>query len=256
MDCAAEESLVRMKLEQVSSVHSSRFDLVQRRVTVYHDGDPSEVGDAIGELELGVQLIDTTDTTATDEVTPEEPVQRQLLWTVLVINAAFFVLEATTGLISGSMALVADSLDMLADAFVYGMSLAAVGGTLVRKKAVARWSGYFQLTLAVLGFGEVLRRVLGAEALPDFRIMIIVSVLALIANTVCLYLLQGSKSQEVHMRASMIFTSNDIVINLGVIIAGVLVNVLGSSLPDLIVGAVVFAVVSRGAFRILTLASR
>lgn len=252
MDCAAEESLVRMKLERVSSVHYIRFDLAQRRVSVYHDGDPNDVGAAIGELELGANLVETTET---DEAVSEAPVQRRLLWTVLSINAAFFVIEASTGLIARSMALVADSLDMLADAFVYGMSLAAVGGTLVRKKAVARWSGYLQLTLAVLGFAEVLRRVFGAETLPDFRVMIVVSVLALIANTVCLYLLQRSKSEEVHMRASMIFTSNDIIINLGVIVAGVLVNTLGSSLPDLVVGAVVFAVVSRGAFRILRLAT-
>ena len=90
--------------------------------------------------------------------------QRTLLWTVLAINAAFFVIEATTGLISGSMALVADSLDMLADALVYGLSLTAVGGTLTRKQTVARWSGYFQLTLAVVGFGEVLRRVFAITA--------------------------------------------------------------------------------------------
>ena len=55
------------------------------------------------------------------------------------------------------------------------------------------------------------------------------------------------------MRASMIFTSNDIIINLGVITAGVLVSLLDSGLPDLIVGAIVFLVVSRGAWRILTL---
>lgn len=83
--------------------------------------------------------------------------------------------------------------------------------------------------------------------------MIIVSVLALAANSLSLYLLQRSRSREAHMRASMIFTSNDIIINLGVITAGVLVSLLDSGLPDLIVGAIVFLVVSRGAWRILTL---
>ena len=179
--------------------------------------------------------------------------QRRMLWAVLRINATFFVLEITTGLISGSMALVADSLDMLADAFVYGLSLLAVGGTIVRKKTVAQWSGYLQLTLAVIGFVEVVRRVFGVDAQPDVRTMIIVSVLALIANAVSLYLLQRSKTREVHMRASMIFTSNDIVINLGVIAAGVLVSVLDSSVPDLVVGAIVFVIVARGAVRILRL---
>ena len=253
MDCAAEENLVRMKLEHMPAVHNTRFDLAEHQVTVYHDADPNDIEQVIGTLELGVQHLTTIE--ADDAALDEAPAQRTLLWTVLAINAAFFMIEATTGLISGSMALVADSLDMLADALVYALSLAAVGGTLARKQTVARWSGYFQLTLAVLGFVEVLRRVFGRAVLPDFQVMIIVAALALVANAVCLYLLQRSKSQEVHMRASMIFTSNDIVINLGVITAGILVNALGSSLPDLLVGAIVFAIVSRGAFRILKLAN-
>ena len=101
---------------------------------------------------------------------------------------------------------------------------------------------------------EVLRRFLGVERMPDFSTMIIVSVFALIANGICLYLLQKSKSKEAHMQASMIFTSNDVVINLGVIIAGVLVNYLDSNKHDLIIGTIVFVLVIQGAIRILKLA--
>ena len=93
----------------------------------------------------------------------------------------------------------------------------------MRKKKVARLSGYFQLSLALLGIIEVTRRFIGSETMPDYRIMIGVSILALIANAVCLYILQKSKSKEAHMKASMIFTSNDVIINAGVILAGVLV---------------------------------
>jgi Co/Zn/Cd efflux system component len=91
------------------------------------------------------------------------------------------------------------------------------------------------------------------EQMPDFRTMIIVSFLALIANAICLFLLQKSKSNEAHMKASMIFTSNDVIINLGVIIAGSLVFYLNSNYPDLIIGMVVFILVIRGALRILKL---
>ena len=150
------------------------------------------------------------------------------------------------------MGLVADSLDMLADAFVYGLSLFAVGGTLSRKKNIARLAGYFQITLALIGFVEVIRRFIGFEV-PDFSTMIIVSIFALIANGICLYLLQKSKSKEAHMQASMIFTSNDVIINLGVIVAGILVHILSSNKPDLIIGGVVFVIVVRGALRILKL---
>jgi Co/Zn/Cd efflux system component len=151
------------------------------------------------------------------------------------------------------MGLVADSLDMLADALVYGLSLWAVGSTVIRKKKVAKLSGYFQLALAILGLLEVIRRFISFEEVPDFQTMIIVSALALIANSVCLYLLQKSKSQEAHMKATMIFTSNDIIINTGVILAGILVLLTQSKYPDLIIGAIVFLIVVRGAFRILKL---
>jgi Co/Zn/Cd efflux system component len=84
--------------------------------------------------------------------------------------------------------------------------------------------------------------------------MIFVSALALIANSICLYLLQQSNSkEEAHMKASVIFTSNDVIINLGVITAGFLVYWLDSNKPDLIIGAIVFVVVIYGAVRILKL---
>jgi Co/Zn/Cd efflux system component len=84
--------------------------------------------------------------------------------------------------------------------------------------------------------------------------LIILSIFALIANGICLYLLQKSKTkEEAHMKASMIFTSNDVIINFGVIISGVLVNWLNSNKPDLIIGTIVFILVVQGAIRILKL---
>tara|TARA_R110002049_G_scaffold6484_2_gene40713 strand:+ start:16462 stop:16926 length:465 start_codon:yes stop_codon:yes gene_type:complete len=154
------------------------------------------------------------------------------------------------------MGLVADSLDMLADSFVHGISLFAIGGTLIKKKRIAKIAGYFQITLATIGFVEILRWIFGNEKHPDFTTMIIVSFFALIANGICLYLIQKSKSkEEVHIKASMIFTSNDVIINLGVIKAGLLVNWLNSGKPDLIIGKIVFVLVIQGAFRILKLSN-
>jgi len=179
--------------------------------------------------------------------------ERRILWAVLAINAAFFAAEMAAGLASRSMGLVADSLDMLADAAVYALALWAVGGSAGRKRGVAAAAGAFQMVLAVAGFAEVVRRFVGGAPMPDFGVMMAVSALALAANVVCLWLLRSSRSEGAHMRASVIFSSNDVVINAGVIVAGGLVKLLGSGYPDLVVGAVVFAVVVRGAWRILAL---
>ena len=265
MDCPSEENLIRMKLEGHSNIEHLEFDIPNRQLTVFHHDNIEGIETAIHDLKLGDTLL------STETIDPSDPnnnfkidadsshkkdaEQRKLLWIVLVINFAFFIIEMSTGLISRSMGLVADSLDMLADSFVYGISLFAVGGTVIKKKRIARIAGYFQITLAILGFLEVLRRFFGNEQLPDFSTMIVISILALIANSICLYLLQKSKSkeEEAHMQASMIFTSNDVIINLGVIVAGILVNWLHSSTPDLIIGSIVFALVIQGAFRILKL---
>lgn len=252
MDCPSEENLIRMKLDSFSNIRQLDFDLAERKLTIFHQSPIAPIEQSLTELDLGAQLQSTEESTRTTFA--ENTNQRKLLWIVLSINFIFFILEMTTGLLSKSMGLVADSLDMLADSFVYGISLFAVGGSLVRKKRVATLAGYFQIALAVLGFVEVLRRFFGIAQLPNFSIMIGVSFLALLANGVCLYLLQKSKSKtEAHMQASMIFTSNDIIINVGVMLTGVLVYCLESNKPDLIIGTVIFVLVIRGALRILKL---
>lgn len=252
MDCPSEESLIRMKLEGLSSIKSMVFQIENRKLTVFHSEDSTEIEKRLNELNLGSERKETT-VVKQEEIIDNPLIQSKLLWTVLIINFAFFIIEITTGIISKSMGLVADSLDMLADALVYGLSLWAVGSTLMRKKKVAKLSGYFQLALALIGLIEVIRRFISSEAIPDFKTMIIVSILALIANSICLYLLQKSKSEEAHMKATMIFTSNDIIINTGIIAAGILVLLTHSKYPDLIIGAIVFLIVVRGAFRILKL---
>ncbi len=254
MDCASEEQLVRLKLAESDGVRSLLFDLRNRTCEVIHDGDPDEILRKLDELKLDTVLLSTVPfaeslphARSDDEV--------RVLWQVLAINFSFFVIEMIAGWIAGSMGLIADSLDMLADSLVYGMSLFAVGGTLIRKRRVARISGYFQLTLAVLGLSEVVRRFIGVERVPSFELMIGISVIALIGNATCLFLLQKSKSTEVHMKASMIFTSNDVIVNIGVIAAGVLVLLTRSNIPDLVVGIAVFGLVGRGSFRILRLSN-
>lgn len=253
MDCPSEENLIRMKLQSFDNIVNQEFDLKERILAVYHSGDSQPIEKALSELKLSSRFLETIEL-AEDYQTQEASKQRKTLWIVLAINFAFFLIEMTTGIISDSMGLVADSLDMLADAFVYGLSLFAVGAAVSRKKRIAMICGFFQLLLAGLGFIEVIRRFIGAEEMPDFQTMIGISGLALIANVICLLLLQKTKSTDAHIQASIIFSSNDVIINTGVIIAGLLVWQLNTILPDLIIGTIVFLVVIRGAIRILKLA--
>lgn len=254
MDCPSEENLIRMKLQDEKGISELDFNLTDRTLVVYHTGEMDSITDKLNSLKLGTTVLESISDIEYDvKFKQEHNKQRQVLWIVLAINFAFFLLEMTTGIISKSMGLVADSLDMLADAFVYGMSLMAVGAAVGRKKRVALFSGIIQIILALLGLSEVIKRFIGIEVMPDFQIMIIISFIALIANSICLWLLQRTKSNEAHIKASLIFSANDVIINAGVIAAGLLVWWLNSNIPDLIIGIIVFLVVIRGAIRILNL---
>ena len=249
MDCSAEEQLVRMQLEPLSNVLRLDFDFPGRKLEVFHQGDPAEILDALGRLDLGAKSLSTCGASLPDHSDPE--VQMNALWWVLGINFSFFLIEMIAGWVAHSLGLIADSLDMLADSLVYGLSL--VGAAVATKKKIARLSGYIQMTLALLGFGEALRRFLVESKTPLFEWMILIAALALVANLVALRILTKAKSNEAHMQASAIFTSNDIIVNGGVIAAGLLVYLLDSRWPDLLVGAIVFGFVMKGALKILKL---
>ncbi|MFT4221578.1 cation transporter [Dysgonomonas sp.] len=252
MDCPSEECLIRMKLQDMDIIKSQVYDLKNRTLTIYHIGNYKSIETVLVSLNLGSHFVESEEAGVVDGA-HEDKKQRRVLWAVLIINFSFFLMEMATGVFSKSMGLVADSLDMLADAFVYGLSLLAVGAAVSRKKRVAMICGYFQILLALLGFIEVIKRFLGVEELPDFRTMVVVSVLALMANIACLVLLQKTKSNDAHIQASIIFSSNDVVINAGVILAALLVWRLKTGIPDLIIGSIVFLIVLRGAIRILKL---
>lgn len=252
MDCAAEEQLVRMKLGDRQEIKRLAFDLPHRTVAVTHTGDSAEIERLMRELNLNASLIGQERVGAIEPDASDEQ-QRKLLIMVLFINSGLFVLELTTGFLADSMGLIADSLDMLADAIVYGLSLYAVGRAVAQKKQVAKLSGYFQLFLAVFGVVEVMRRFLGAGEEANFTLMITISLIALAGNVASLLVLKRAQSRDVHMQASWIFTSNDVIINISVIVAGLLVFFTGSNIPDLLVGAAVFCLVGYGAVRILNL---
>src|SRR5690606_36039161 len=125
-------------------------------------GNPEPILSALETLNLNTTLISTEASSLFIE-THTGNSQRSLLWIVQVINIVFFGVEMLFGNFSNSMGLVADSLDMLADSIVYALALFAVGGTVARKNNIAKFAGYFQILLAVIGFVEVIRRFLGFE---------------------------------------------------------------------------------------------
>ena len=116
-------------------------------------------------------------------------------------------------------------------------------------------SGVLQVMLALSVAGEILRRtIVGSEPEPTF--MIGVSLIALVANVICLALIAKHQDGEIHMRASWVFSKNDVIANVGVIAAGGLVLLLDEHWPDLVIGSLIVIVVFRGGISILADAKR
>jgi Co/Zn/Cd efflux system component len=253
MDCPAEESLVRTVLDGADGIRSLELDLPGRSVTVWHAGEAGAVLQLLDRLHLGASLEQSVE--AEEGAVPAvsgDDAEARTLWTVLAINAAMFLVEGVAGWIGESTGLLADGLDMLADALVYGVALYAVGRGPALKRRAARLCGGLQVLLALTALSEVLRRALfGSEPAPP--LMVGVSVLALAANVTSLRLVARHREGGVHMKATYICTTNDVLANLGVIVAGGLVAWTGSAIPDLLIGTTIAAVVFRGAVRILQL---
>jgi len=189
------------------------------------------------------------------EIEIKDKAQRGVLLWLLAINGVMFVAEMVAGIIGDSTALIADSLDMLADATVYAIGLYAVGRSLLVKAKAAHISGVFQIVLGLGVLFDIVRRtIVGSE--PESAMMIAVGIVALVANTVCLVLIYKHRQGEVHMRASWIFSKNDVIANLGVISGGLLVAYTDSSYPDLFIGLAIAAIVIRGGVHIIKDANR
>lgn len=169
---------------------------------------------------------------------------------LLSINAFMFFAEFIAGIIGESTALIADSMDMFADALVYAIGFYAVGKSLYLKAKVALISGILQITLGIGVLLDIIRRFFTVSE-PESSFMIFVGLAALIANVICLILIAKHKDGDVNMRATWIFSKNDVIANIGVIIGGIIVYFSGSPFPDLIIGLIIAFIVTRGGVQII-----
>ncbi|PON12555.1 cation transporter [Candidatus Entotheonella serta] len=164
--------------------------------------------------------------------------QQGVLQLVLAINAVMFVAEGTAGLLAHSTALLADSLDMLGDAFVYALSLYALHRSVRWRAGAALVKG---LIMAAFGIGVVIEAVfkLSIDVVPEGSLMGIFGILALAANVSCLVLLMRHRSDDLNMRSTWVCSRNDVIANGGVLVAAAGVVLTGTVWPDILIGLVI-----------------
>ena len=176
--------------------------------------------------------------------------QRRVLIIVLLINAVMFFVEFAAGVIAGSTALMADATDMLGDALVYGVSLYALSRGDRWKAGAAVFKGILILLLGISILVNVAIK-LSTGVPPSSTLMLVFGGMALVANVVCLSLLWRFRRQDVNMASTFECSRNDVISNVGVLIAAGAVALTASPWPDILIGGAMAVIILRSSVRVL-----
>jgi len=189
------------------------------------------------------------------EVSTLRKSQSHVLWIVLTINALMFMVEAIAGILAHSTSLLADALDMLGDALVCGFSLFVVARSLRWQAAATLAKGAFMLAFGIAVLAQATYK-LFYGVMPNVETMGIIGTLAFTANIVCFSLLYRHRADNLNMNSTWLCSRNDLIANVGVLVAAGATYLLASRWPDIIVGCIIAALFLRSAFSVLSDATR
>lgn len=179
-----------------------------------------------------------------------DPHYKRVLWTVIALNAAMFVVEMTAGQLAGSQALQADALDFLGDTLTYGISLAVIGRSLQARSGAALLKGVSLSLMGLWVFGSTLYHVL-ILGLPSAEIMGGIALLALATNLASVLLLLRYKDGDANVRSVWLCSRNDAIGNVAVMIAALGVWGSQTAWPDLVVAGIMACVFLTSSIQIL-----
>jgi cation diffusion facilitator family transporter len=175
----------------------------------------------------------------------------QVLKIVLAINAVFFLIEFAAGILANSTALLADSLDMLGDSFVYGLSLFVLSRSVKWKAGASIAKGIIMLAFGVGVLVEAFYKTIIGR-MPVYETIGLIGALALAANLTCFALLFKHRSDNLNMRSTWLCSRNDIIANVGVLIAAVGVYATRSIWPDVVIGGAIALLFLKSATTVLS----
>lgn len=189
-------------------------------------------------------------TSGTCEIDKLRQDQRTTLRIVLGINLVMFLVEIVAGFLAGSTALLADSLDMLGDALAYSVSLYVVARNDAWKAVSALVKGGIMGAFGLFVLGHAGYKLLHPQV-PQFETLGVMGLLALAANSTCLFLLWRHRTADVNMRSVWLCSRNDIIADTSVLIAAVCVWLIDSQWPDLVVGFGIAALFLHSSVRVI-----
>jgi cation diffusion facilitator family transporter len=184
------------------------------------------------------------------EITALREKHKKVLIIVLIINALMFFIEGAYGWVSHSTALLADALDMFGDALVYGMSLYVLTKSVQQQAKVSLSKGLFMFAFGLFVLFEAGYKVIN-PVMPNVEIMGVIGFIALLANAVCFLLLYAHRADNLNMSSTWLCSRNDLIANVGVLIAALLSYLLVSRWPDIVIGVFIAGIFLKSAVAVI-----
>ena len=262
MDCSSCATKIEGAARKVEGINGVKVSIASQIMTLNVD-DPQTRLPAIEQAvtSLGYQLdrigqpkTAGAETDEDDDKIPDlshvTPAYKRALWIVVLLNVGYGVIEIFGSFLSGSQALQADALDFVGDGLISFLGLIAVGWGLAARAKAALLQGVFLGLLGLGVIGSTLYRVF-VEHEPETLLMGGFAVVAFIVNVAAALVLLPHRKGDANMRAVWLFSRNDAIGNLAVVVAAVLVWALSSSWPDLLVAFAVAGLFLQSAWSII-----
>jgi len=262
MDCSSCAAKIEGAARKVEGVGDVKVSIASQIMTLEVD-DPAT---SLPVLEsavtgLGYQLdrigepkaegaADNDDDDKIPDLSHVTPAYKRALWIVVLLNVGYGIIEIGGSILSGSQALQADSLDFIGDGLISFLGLIAVGWGLAARAKAALLQGIF---LALLGFGVIAStgyRVF-VEHEPQTMLMAGFALVAFVVNVLAAVVLIPHRKGDANMRAVWLFSRNDAIGNLAVVVAAGVVWWLNNPWPDLIVAFAVAGLFLQSAWSII-----
>ena len=246
MDCPSCAAKVEKAVRSVG-IDDVRVSIASQIMTL-RSADPRlelpKVESAVTQIGYRLDKIEGDDILATEDTQPDDrqrhitPQYRRALWIVIALNVGYGIIETAGGFFAGSQALKADALDFLGDGLITFLGVLAIGWSLAWRARSALIQGVF---LGVLGLGvlaSTIYRVFIANE-PAAELMGLFGLVALIVNVLAAAVLIPHRTGDANVRAVWLFSRNDAIGNVAVVIAAILVAWSGTAWPDLVVAAAI-----------------
>lgn len=268
MDCASCAAKIEGATRKVPGVSDVKVSIASQIMTLEVD-DPAArlpiVENAVTELGYQLDRLDAPKASGSEHDHDEDgdddddripdlshvtPAYKRALWIVVLLNVGYGVVQIFGSFVSGSQAVQADSLDFIGDGMISFLGLIAIGWGLAARARTALLQGIF---LALLGFGVVGSTVyrVFVENEPQTLLMAGFGLVAFIVNVLAAIVLIPHRKGDANVRAVWLFSRNDAIGNLAVVVAAGLVWALNSPWPDLIVAFGVAGLFLQSAWSII-----